>query len=78
MMDDVLVCGRSEAEHWRRLRKVLQRIVTAGMTLHEDKCEFGVSEVKFLGHVISAGGIEADPSEIAAIVEMSPPTNKEL
>ena len=49
MMDDVLVYGRSEAEHWSRLRKVLQRVANAGMTLRKDKCEFGVKEVKFLG-----------------------------
>ena len=41
-MDDILVFASNEAEHDDRLRKVLQRLQGAGLTLNE-KCEFGKS-----------------------------------
>ena len=76
MMDDVLVFSATPAEHWARLGKVLDRITTSGMTLKKEKCEFGCSEVKFMGHVVSAAGIKPDPEKVRAILELNPPCNK--
>jgi len=76
MMDDVLVYGENDLEHWSRLRKVLDKIRESGMTLQKDKCEFGLTSVKFLGHIVSQEGIRLDPDKVKAIHELSPPTNK--
>ena len=73
-MDDVLVYGRDRAEHDARVTAVLERIKSAGATLNPDKCEFGKTCLKFLGHMIDQSGIQADPDKTAAIVQMSPPT----
>ena len=43
------------------------------MILNIEKCEFFVPEVKFLGHIVSAGGIRADPENIAKVVEWPVP-----
>ena len=75
-MDDVLVYGGDEEEHWSRLEKVLRRISQSGVTLKREKCEFGCKSVKFLGHVVSHSGISPDPEKIKAISDMSPPTCK--
>ena len=40
------------------------------MTLNKDKCAFGVTEVKFLGNVLSKKGIKVDPENEKAIGEM--------
>jgi len=78
-MDDVLVFGRSRAEHDTRVSKVLSVLSKAGLTLNMDKCKFGLSEVNFLGHVIGASGIKADPEKISAIASYSmPKSQKEL
>ena len=74
--DDILVFGKDETEHDNRLCEVLRKFESAGMTLNE-KCEFGVKQVKFLGHKISAQGIEADPDKIKAILNMPEPQNIE-
>ena len=55
-MDDVLVFGRTTAEHDKRLMAVLKRIEEAGATLNRDKCSFGQRQIKFLGHVITQEG----------------------
>ena len=39
------------------------------------KCEFWLSKVNFLGHVISAEGIEVDPDRVRSIQEWCPPKN---
>ena len=74
-MDDVLVFGRDQAEHDTRLTAVLKQVESAEATLNPEKCEFSRKSLKFLGHIIDANGIRADPEKTAAIREMKPPTN---
>ena len=76
MMDDILVFGSNPDEHWQRLDAVLKRISEAKMTLKREKCEFGKTFVKFLGHVVSSEGVKVDPEKVKSICEMMPPTNK--
>ncbi|TWW58996.1 Retrovirus-related Pol polyprotein from transposon 17.6 [Takifugu flavidus] len=73
--DDILVFGTSREQHDHRLSKVLERLQQEGLTLNEDKCEFAVDRVKFLGHIVSAQGLEPDPSKIKAITDMPTPTD---
>ncbi|XP_037529171.1 uncharacterized protein LOC119406504 [Rhipicephalus sanguineus] len=75
MIDDILVFGRTRQEHDARLSQVLSRLAKAGITLNEDKCRFGVSEVSFLGVVVSAKGIRPDPSKVEAVKAMEAPTD---
>lgn len=39
------------------------------------KCRFGVAEVEFLGHIVSAKGIRPDPKKVSAINEWTAPSN---
>lgn len=64
MIDDILVFGHDKKEHDARLEQVLCRLSKAGITLNQDKCCFGVSEVPFLGVVVSADGIRPDPEKL--------------
>jgi len=43
------------------LREVLQRLEKNGLVLNGEKCVLGVKEVKYLGHVIFAGGVRPLP-----------------
>ena len=69
-IDDVLVSGRNQQEYYQRPKIVLQRMEVAGVTLIE-KCVFSVSEIKFIGHIISKEGIQVDPEKIRAIVNLA-------
>ena len=75
LMDDVLVFGSTEKEHDTRLHEVLRRLERAKVTLNKDKCLFKQTSITFLGHVVDAHGISADPRKTATIRAMPPPTN---
>ena len=72
-MDDVLIFGQNQQEHDSRLHSALQCIQAAGLTLNPDKCEFNKQSLTFLGHIIDAHGVSADPSKTSAVLEMKTP-----
>ena len=74
LMDDVLIYGATHKEHDERLRKVLERLTSLGITLNVEKCSFAQSSVKFFGHVIDADGIQPDLDKVTAITQFSKPT----
>jgi len=74
-MDDVLIYGRDQAKHDARVTAVLKWIKSAGATFNPEKCKFGKTCLKFLGHLIDQNGIHADPDKTTAIVHISPPND---
>ena len=75
LIDDVLVFGRTEAEHSYRLHVALQRIQSARVTLNVNKCSFFLKSIKFLGHIVDQQGVSADPDKVSAVTQMAPPQN---
>lgn len=75
-MDDVLVFGRTQAEHDCRLKDVLSIIKAAGVTLNREKCEFNTHSLTFLGHQIDNHGVSPDPQKTSAIQTFKKPTNR--
>ena len=71
-MDDVLIFGQNQQEHDSRLHSALQCVQAAGLTVTPNKCEFKHC-LTFLGHIIDAHGISADPSKISPVLEMETP-----
>ncbi|XP_053687312.1 uncharacterized protein K02A2.6-like [Sabethes cyaneus] len=72
-LDDILVGGRTEEEHKRNLRQVLQRIQEYGFTVKFEKCKFFMHQVKYLGQLLDSEGIRPDPDKVKAIINMPPP-----
>ncbi|KAL4563303.1 hypothetical protein LXL04_027343 [Taraxacum kok-saghyz] len=72
-IDDILIYSRSEAEHGRHLRLILELLRKEKLYAKFSKCEFWLREVKFLGHVVSRDGIHVDPSKIEAIKDWKAP-----
>jgi hypothetical protein len=58
------------------LKEVFHRIRRAGLRLNPSKCHFGRKSVTFLGHVISEGRVETDPSNTEKVARYPEPTNK--
>ena len=74
-IDDILVYSKNEEEHEQHLRLVLETLREHQLYAKFSKCEFWLKEVKFLGHVLSAGGVAVDPKKIASILEWKTPAN---
>ncbi|KAL0196751.1 hypothetical protein M9458_005291, partial [Cirrhinus mrigala] len=72
-LDDLIVFGRTLQEHESRLLKVLDRLKEAGLKISLDKCQFGQAKVKYVGHIVSAEGIAADPEKVKAITTWPQP-----
>ena len=66
-LDDLLVYSNTLKEHKRHVRLVLKRLQAAGLHIKPQKCQFHVTEVSFLGFLISEKGIRMDPAKVAAI-----------
>ena len=77
MMDDMLIWGRNEEEHDRRLKAALKRIKEANIKLNKAKCHIKKSRVKFLGHYYSADGVEIDAEKVKAVANMPSPVDRE-
>ena len=73
LVDDVLVCGKTQAEHDERLKEVLSRLSKVGLTLGRDKCEINKRSVKFLGQIVDELGVRPDPEKVRAIQQMKTP-----
>ncbi|XP_058768784.1 uncharacterized protein LOC131642564 [Vicia villosa] len=68
-IDDILVYSRSPEEHEEHLRIVLSILREKQLYAKFSKCEIWLSEISFLGHVISGGGVAVDPSKVEAVVK---------
>ncbi len=66
-LDDILIFSKTEDEHLEHVRQVLDRIRQGGYFLKLSKCDFFKSEIKFLGHIVSASGIRPDPAKLKAL-----------
>ncbi|XP_014522255.1 uncharacterized protein LOC106778781 [Vigna radiata var. radiata] len=78
-VDDMVVRSRSVEEHLADLKEVMEQLRKFDMRLNPAKCTFKVRAGKFLGFMLIARGIEANPDKCKAVLEMrSPQTIKEV
>ena len=74
-IDDILIYSKNPQEHAQHLRIVLDILREKQLFAKFSKCEFWLSEVKFLGHVISQGGVAVDQSKVEAVQNWARPKN---
>nr|AAS07293.1 putative retrotransposon polyprotein [Oryza sativa Japonica Group]ABF96784.1 retrotransposon protein, putative, Ty3-gypsy subclass [Oryza sativa Japonica Group] len=72
-IDDILIYSKSEEEHEQHLRLVLEKLQEHQLYAKFSKGDFWLSEVKFLGHVITAQGVAVDPSNVESVTKWTPP-----
>jgi hypothetical protein len=72
-IDDILVFSKTK-EHEKHLRLVLEMLRSNKLYAKFSKCEFWLTKVAFLGHVISTGGVSADPGKVKDVLNWIPPT----
>lgn len=78
-IDDILIASSSAGEHKKHLRKLFERLRDYGLTMNIAKSVFGVSELEFLGYLVTEKGVKPLPSRVEVIQEYKlPDTVKDL
>ncbi|GJY47857.1 putative reverse transcriptase domain-containing protein [Tanacetum coccineum] len=73
-IDDILIYSRNKEEHENHLRIILELLRKEKLYAKFSKCDFWISIVQFLGHVIDSQGIHVDPAKIKAVKNWASPT----
>jgi hypothetical protein len=73
-IDDILIFSKTEEEHEKHIRLVLEKLRSNQLYVKFSRCEFWLTEVAFLGHVISAGGVLVDLGKVKDVLNWMPPT----
>lgn len=66
-IDDTVVYARNEAEHLVHLSQVFSSLQEAGLTLNLKKFNLFQHSLVFLGHVVSANGVNTDPEKVKSV-----------
>ncbi|GJS41847.1 putative reverse transcriptase domain-containing protein [Tanacetum coccineum] len=72
-IDDILIYSKSIKEHEGHLKLILKLLKEEELYAKFSKCEFWLSKVQFLGHVIDSEGIHVDPAKIESIKDWASP-----
>ena len=80
--DDILVYGKGSTkeeyiqDHDHNLTKLLEQARAVNLKLNKKKLKLRLSEVRYMGHLLTSEGLWADPDKIWAIAEMPKPQDK--
>ncbi|MCG8048820.1 MAG: DDE-type integrase/transposase/recombinase, partial [Candidatus Thiodiazotropha taylori] len=74
-LDDLIIFSKTLEEHLERLDKVLQRLKDCNLKLNPKKCKFLQTRVKYIGHIVSENGVEADPEKLEKVQNWPIPKN---
>ena len=72
-LDDLLVTSPDHKTHKKHLKIIFARLAEYGIIIGPEKCQFGTTELSFLGHHVCAEGISPLPSAVDAIVNFVKP-----
>lgn len=74
--DDILCAAKSKDELYKVVQKVIEAARFNHVQFNENKVQYFVQSVKFIGHVFDSHGVRPDEDRIKAIDELKCPTNR--
>ena len=75
-IDDIVVYGSNPVELATRVRMVMERLREYRLRLNSAKCQFGVSEIEYLGYHVSAVGVKLSESKKQGLLVLTAPSNQ--
>ena len=81
--DDILVTGSgddlqaAQRDHDKNVVALLERCRQLNIKLNKDKFQLNRQEVRFMGHKLTANGLQIDDRKVAAVLQMPPPTGRQ-
>ena len=76
-LDDVIIASCSKTMHRKHLRQVFERFNKYGITINIAKCDFGKTELDFLGYHVTKDGMQPLPEKVKVISEFPRPKTVE-
>ena len=67
--DDIIVHASDKETYNNRVFAVLRRLEEVGLTLNQEKCQFNMSRLVFIGILLSEKGIGPTQERIRAVAE---------
>lgn len=75
-VDDVIIVSNNYEQHIALLRRVLDKLKMANLTINFTKSQFFRTQLKYLGYVVDSDGLHADPEKVESITNYPTPTNR--
>jgi len=75
LFDHLLIYNKTWKEHLEHLDEILSIMEDQSLYSKESKCEFDMTKIIYLGHVVSAQGVQIHREKIQAILDWPPPKN---
>ena len=72
-LHDVIIFSENWSDHQVHIQKVLERLRAACLTV---KCQFGMSQCHYLGHVVGSSLVQPQPAKVEAVVQFATPQTK--
>jgi 2C-methyl-D-erythritol 2,4-cyclodiphosphate synthase len=73
-VDNILIYSDNKVKHQEHVKKVLKHLRAASLQASIKKCEFLVTQTKYLGFIITSEGIKVNPEKMAVIYSWNQPT----
>ena len=74
-LDDIIVFSPTFQQHLEDIQTTFTRLQESGLTVNAPKCAFAQRSLRYLGHIVSAKGIQVDPDRTDAISKIPIPTS---
>ena len=75
-IDDIIIYSETWREHLQHVKQVLLRLRANHLTAKPAKCQFGMKECGYLGHIVGNGLVRPDPDKVRAVLEFPTPHTK--
>ena len=75
-IDDILIASGTPEKHKQHLTAVFERLKEYGVIINPGKCQFGVNSLNFLGHHVTAQGIQPLTDKVKAIQQFPQPNTQ--
>ena len=75
-VDNIIITGKTDDEHLRNIKSVLERLENRGFKVKPSKCKFMQPRIKVLGFEVSSDGIKTCDDKISAMISAPVPDNR--
>ena len=75
-LDDLIIFSESWEDHLSHVEGVLERVRAAGLKVKPKKCQFGMTQCVYLGHIVGNGLVEPEASKVETVWSFLQPAAK--